>query len=118
MKRYRPGTKPKYPIATLALYGPDDKHATKTVVGIVKHDGGDVEDLHRWISPQIDIRQDSGLQKEIADFMRQHNVKMVVTTDRILGCPHEEGKDYPEGESCPMCPFWENRDRWSEENNS
>jgi len=118
MKKYRPGKKPKYPMATLALYGPDDMIATKTVIGIIKKHGAEVDDLHRWISPQIDIRKDPTLQNEIADFLRQHNVKMVITTDRIIGCPHEEGKDYPEGESCPLCPFWANRDRWSGELNS
>jgi hypothetical protein len=30
-----------------------------------------------------------------------------------IGCPHEEGKDYPLGENCPQCPYWANRDRWS-----
>jgi hypothetical protein len=35
--------------------------------------------------------------------------------DRIIGCPHEEGIDYPEGEECPLCPFWKGRDRWSGE---
>jgi hypothetical protein len=35
--------------------------------------------------------------------------------DRIIGCPHEEGVDYPEGQSCPRCPFWAHRDRWSGE---
>jgi hypothetical protein len=42
-------------------------------------------------------------------------VKSVVMPDRIIGCPHEEGIDYPEGESCPQCPFWEGRDRWTGE---
>ena len=30
-------------------------------------------------------------------------------TDRIIGCPHEEGIDY-EGSVCPRCEFWANRD--------
>jgi hypothetical protein len=29
----------------------------------------------------------------------------------MLGCPHEEGIDYPEGEACPACPFWAGRER-------
>jgi hypothetical protein len=33
--------------------------------------------------------------------------------DRIIGCPHEEGIDYPEGTSCPECLYWEGRDRWT-----
>jgi hypothetical protein len=36
-------------------------------------------------------------------------------TDRIIGCPHEEGKDYPAGDVCPQCPFWANRDRFTHE---
>jgi hypothetical protein len=39
--------------------------------------------------------------------------KTVVMADRIIGCPHEEGVDYPDGEKCPSCPFWATRDRWS-----
>jgi hypothetical protein len=27
--------------------------------------------------------------------------------------PAEEGIDYPEGETCPLCPFWKGRDRWT-----
>jgi hypothetical protein len=34
---------------------------------------------------------------------------------RIIGCPHEEGIDYPEGSMCPKCPFWSSRDRWTGE---
>src|SRR4051812_9319014 len=37
---------------------------------------------------------------------------LVVMTDRIIGCPHEEGIDY-EGTTCPTCPFWAGRDRWT-----
>jgi hypothetical protein len=33
-------------------------------------------------------------------------------TDQIIGCPHEEGIDY-EGATCPACPFWAGRDRWT-----
>jgi len=33
----------------------------------------------------------------------------------IIGCPHEEGTDYPEGKSCPQCPFWAGRDRFTQE---
>ena len=29
--------------------------------------------------------------------------------------PHEEGIDYPQGEACPQCPFWANRDRFTQE---
>ena len=38
---------------------------------------------------------------------------MVVMSDRIIGCPQEEGVDYPLGHACPRCPFWAHRDRWT-----
>jgi len=34
-------------------------------------------------------------------------------TDRIIGCPHEEGIDYPEGQKCAQCPLWASRDRFT-----
>ena len=30
-------------------------------------------------------------------------VKSVAMSDGNMGCPHEEGKDFPEGEDCPFC---------------
>jgi hypothetical protein len=30
----------------------------------------------------------------------------------LFGCPHEEGIDYPDGETCPQCPFWATHDRY------
>ncbi|MFL5236975.1 MAG: hypothetical protein ACJ8EL_05125 [Rhizomicrobium sp.] len=37
----------------------------------------------------------------------------VAMTEGIVGCPHEEGIDYPLGEACPDCPYWAERDRWT-----
>ena len=36
----------------------------------------------------------------------------VVMTDGIIGCPHQEGIDY-QGEWCPVCEFWRERDRFA-----
>jgi hypothetical protein len=47
-------------------------------------------------------------------FIADTGAKSVVMTDRIIGCPHEEGIDY-EGSTCPHCPFWAGRDRWNGE---
>ena len=41
--------------------------------------------------------------------------KDTVTYDRIIGCPHEEGIDYPMGRACPRCPFWAGIDRFTHE---
>jgi hypothetical protein len=48
-------------------------------------------------------------------FIQRYGASSVVMTDRIIGCPHEEGIDYPDGEVCPQCPFWAHRDRWTGE---
>ena len=102
-----------YPVATIAFYGPDDKRASKVSVGIVAHEGGEADPLERWFSDTSDVRTDPDVIEAILHFIEQHGAKTVVAVDRIIGCPHEEGIDYPEGAQCPRCPFWANRDRWT-----
>jgi hypothetical protein len=104
-----------YPVATVAFYGPDDRRASKVVVGIVPAEDREAEQLQRWFAEEGDVRQDATIGEEILAFIRDHGAKTVVTADRIIGCPHEEGTDYPEGQVCPRCPFWAHRDRWSGE---
>jgi hypothetical protein len=104
-----------YPIATVAYYGPDDQHASKVAVGIVVNKGEDPAFLERWYSEQADVRVDPEINREIITFIQLHKAKSVVIADRIMGCPHEEGKDYPEGSVCLECPFWANRDRFTGE---
>jgi hypothetical protein len=104
-----------YPIATVAFYGPDNNRASKVAVGIVADDSGDVVDLKRWFSDETDVRSDVSIGFSIEEFIRDQKVRSVVMTDRIFGCPHEEKVDYPEGKSCPECPYWTNRDRFSGE---
>jgi hypothetical protein len=102
-----------YPVATIAYYGSNDQTATKVAVGIIAAEGGEADVLERWYSESEDVRVSPQVLKEVLDFISRHNVKSVVVADGILGCPHEEGKDYPDGESCPACPFWKNRDRFT-----
>ena len=104
-----------YPIATVAYYGPDDQRASKVAVGIVVKEGEYPSFLERWYSEQTDVRVDPGINRKIITFIQLHGAKSVAIADRIIGCPHEEGKDYPEGSACPQCPFWANRDRFSGE---
>jgi len=100
------------PIATIAYYGPDDRRATKVAVGIVPASGAEPTHMKRWFDEEEDVREDVDIEQEIVDFIQEHGVHSVVITDGILGCPHEEGIDYPEGEQCPRCPFWHDRDRF------
>lgn len=101
-----------HPIATIAYYGPDDKFASKVAVGIVlRKEDKEVAFLERWFSADTDVRFDPSICRQIAEFIESHNAKSVVITDGIIGCPHEEGIDYPLGKTCPQCPYWANRDR-------
>lgn len=104
-----------YPLATVAFYGPDDQRATKVAVGIVPAEGAEADPLQRWFSEHEDARANPGIARQIGEFIEAHGAKSVVLVDRIIGCPHEEHVDYPEGSACPQCPFWANRDRWSGE---
>ena len=104
-----------YPVATIALYGPDDKRASKVAVGIVEEEDGKPTALERWFSEEGDVRMDESILLAILDYIRDRGVKTVVMADRIIGCPHEEGVDYLEGQKCPQCPFWATRDRWTGE---
>lgn len=101
-----------FPVATVAFYGPDDTIASKLTVGIVPGEDGDCTDLRRWFSETTDIRNDAGVAQEVLAFIDAAGVQSVVMTDKIIGCPHEEGIDY-EGSTCPACPFWASRDRWT-----
>ena len=55
------------------------------------------------------------VQQEMKAFFLQHGVKQVAMSQGNMGCPHEEGTDYPEGTSCPQCPYWAGRDRFTHE---
>jgi hypothetical protein len=102
-----------YPVATVAFYGPDEKRASKVAVGIILKEGGNAAVLERWYSETRDVRTDPQINERIVKFIRAQGAISVALADRVIGCPHEEGVDYPEGEKCPQCPFWATRDRWS-----
>jgi len=95
----------KYPLATVTPYGPDDKAVTKLAVGILPTaNHTQVTALERWVA--TDIASNEAIARKIYSFMKAHGVKTVATATVVMGCPHEEGEDFPEGEHCPFCPFW------------
>ena len=49
------------------------------------------------------------IQREIQEFFEHHGVTSVEVSDENMGCPHEEGVDFPYGEECPFCPFWKGK---------
>lgn len=111
-KRLTKKAKRGYPVATVALYGPNNVVATKVAVGIVPAEGAGASELRRWLSDGPDIRLDAGIAAEVLPFVEDAGALSVMMTDRIIGCPHEEGVDY-EGPTCLVCPFWAGRDRWT-----
>ncbi len=93
----------KFPIGTIAHYGPDDKHTTKIVVGVFLHSTAEPI-LRRFVGSKV--AEDPKVQLEIVEFLSTYQIKKTVFVDGNLGCPHEEGEDFPVGEDCPFCPFW------------
>ena len=64
------GGQPKYPVATIAPYGPDNKRATKLAVAVFKKPGHREPDaLHCWCAQLGDARNDPQIGNEIADFL-------------------------------------------------
>jgi hypothetical protein len=104
-----------YPIATISLYGPTAEFASKIVVAIFRDERQIAEPLERWFSEDEDVRENIEVGEKVIALIQKHAVKSVVAADRIMGCAHEEGIDYPEGKSCPQCPYWAGRDRLSHE---
>ena len=99
----KPKKHPEYPIGTVALYGPDDKKTTKIAAGAIKSPNAEPI-IKRWVA--TDVTTSPKVKIEIQEFFNDHGVKSVAASDGNMGCPHEEGEDFPDGEDCPFCPFW------------
>lgn len=95
--------KRKFPVGTLAYYGPDNIKTTKIVAGIIYSEDADPI-IRRYVAS--DCLQNGKIQQQIAEFFEDHGVKTVVHPAGNIGCPHEECKDYRRGEDCPFCPYW------------
>lgn len=102
----RAKTTPKYPIGTVAFYGPDDKRTTKIAAGVILHEGAEAI-IERWVAS--DVTTNPKVQREMKAFFKKYGVKSVAMSEGNMGCPHEEGEDFPHGEDCPFCPFWKGK---------
>ena len=101
-----------YPVGTVAFYGPDNRFASKVAAAVVPGEDQDPSALERWSSETEDVRGSATIGEQVLAFRERHGAKSVVMTNGIIGCPHEEGVDY-EGPTCPHCPFWAGRDRFT-----
>ena len=103
-------------VGTIAAYGPDTTLATKLVVSVLERSRrAKPLAMRTWTTQLVDARHDSTIAAEVAAFLREYGVTESVASDRMMGCPHEEGIDYPMGRSCPRCPFWAAIDRFTHE---
>ena len=87
----------------MALYGPDDKTTTKIAAGVIMSPTAEPI-IMRWVA--TDVTTSPKVQRGDPGVLRRHGVKSVAMSDGNMGCPHEEGEDFPDGEDCPFCPFW------------
>jgi hypothetical protein len=99
------------PVGTVAFYGPDDQRASKVVVGISPDANVGISETRKWFNDADDVREDAKILEEVLAFLSDRSVRSLVVTNGIYGCPHEEGIDYPEGQSCEQCSFWKDRPR-------
>ncbi len=104
--RDRDSSEAQFPIGTVALYGPDDKVTTKIAVGVIVAEEAEAI-IERWVG--TGVQENPKVQQEIKEFFARHGVKSVVVSDGNMGCPHEEGEDFPMGEDCPFCPYWKGK---------
>ncbi len=104
-----------FPLGTVMMYGPTRNRATKYAVAVIPAPDAEPVALKRWFVAKGDIRDDTETANEITAFLTAHEVRETVFSDRITGCPHEEGVDYPLGRECPECPFWAETDRFTHE---
>ena len=105
-KRGRQDQPPEFPIGTIAFYGPDDKITTKIVAAVILDRNGEPI-LKRWVG--TNLKGNPKVEREMKALFTSHNVKRVVMTDGNMGCPHEEGEDFPVGGDCPFCPYWKGK---------
>jgi hypothetical protein len=96
----------KYPLGTVAFYGPDDRTTTKIAAAVFRHEQAKPV-LKRWVA--TDVTTSPKVQEELRAFFEQHGVRSVGMSEGNMGCPHEEGKDFPVGQDCPFCPFWKGK---------
>ena len=96
-------SKTDFPVGTLVYFGSDDSTVTRIAAIIIPDPGLDPV-IHTWSG--LSISTDPQAVREIGEFFQYHKVISVVMTEGVVGCPHDEGIDYPFGSECPHCPFW------------
>ena len=92
-----------FPLGMIVYFGPDDKTVTK-ILGIVLVDAQNDPITKQWLGENI--AENPKTISAIGNFFQKYCVSDVVMTEGVIGCPHEEGLDYPLGGECAECTFW------------
>ena len=66
-----------FPLATIAYYGPDDRRATKVVVGIYLSEIEKQPNLKKWFAKELDVRLETSIVSEIIDYIVANSVRRV-----------------------------------------
>jgi len=77
------------------------------VIGYVAEEG-DEPKLQKFMIDS-DVREDVTIQTTLLKVVGRIEAKTVSLSDGVVGCPHEAGVDFPEGEVCPVCEYWQGR---------
>jgi hypothetical protein len=96
----------RFPVGAVTMYGPDRTTTTMIVAAVLANEQS-MPVNRRWVGSRI--MADPRVTYEIAEFFLSHDVRSLVFVEENVGCPHEEGLDYPAGEDCPFCPYWKGR---------
>jgi hypothetical protein len=90
------------PFVTASFYGPNDRRATKIILQVPSEDI-----VVRWTAR--DVFRDENILQAAREFLLEHPADYFVVPGGTIGCPHQEGLDYPKGLDCPKCPAWVGR---------
>ena len=101
-----------FPMGTIAYYGPDDRTTTKVVASVIADADADPV-IQSWVG--TGLLGSPKVRREMDRFFTRYGVVEATGFPFNIGCPHEEGEDFPEGADCPFCPYWRGKqgvDRW------
>lgn len=63
--------------------------------------------IKKWLGDNV--AKDPKVKRTIKSFLKKFKVKTTIITASPIGCPHEEGVDFPDGGDCPECSFWKGK---------
>jgi hypothetical protein len=74
-------------------------------VAIFRNEASKNEILERFFSEGNDVRFEETVFTQIRPLIELHGVQSVAMSDRIIGCPHEDGIDYPNRQNLSPLPL-------------